>query len=408
MWTQDEMCSLLRNIPVFNGFETDELHQVIPLLEYHRFQAGSRIIQQGERGESMYILYSGSVRVSRSEENHGTVVIDTLYGGSYFGELSLIDNLPRSADVTALEDTEIFHLSKTDLDNLLRINIRSSNKFYRNFLLETFSRFRSTLDNFTFSQHMMQKQEQILDRINRDLSIASILQGYFINAGITNEDTRPSGYSHSFIYEPCETIGGDFLNITQLDNGRVGILIADVEGHGISAALATGVLKSALSIILPQLGHRPSELMRFLNKHLMEVINRLYVTSYYACLDTRQKKITFAKAGHHHPLFWRADVGDFDKVECAGPALGLISEPFFTETEMEYRQGDRVLFFTDGIMEQTNPSGEMYGRKKFLDLASSLFKEGTAEPLRKMVSDARTFAGSENFGDDVTLLLLEF
>lgn len=408
MWNQDEMCSILRNIPVFSGFGTEELRQVMPLLEFREYAAGANIIHQGEKGDSMYVLYSGSVRVSRSVKDRETVNIATLYTGSYFGELSLIDELPRSADVIAIEDTGIFRLAKNDFDSLLRMDVNSANKFYRNCLLETFSRFRSTLDNFTFSQHVMQEQGEILERINRDLSIASVLQNYFINAGITDEDARPSGYRHSFIYEPCLAIGGDFLNITPLEKGRVGILIADVEGHGISAALATGVLKSALSIILPSLGDRPSELMSFLNRHLMSVINRLYVTSYYACLDTVKHTITFAKAGHHAPFFWSSRKGDFLKIESTGPALGLIPEPFFTEVTMNYGEGDRILFYTDGIIEQINPSGEMYGRKRFQELAAQLFQNGTDDPLHRLLSDTRSFASGETLDDDVTLSLLEF
>ncbi|MCU0846721.1 MAG: SpoIIE family protein phosphatase [Spirochaetes bacterium] len=406
---ENDIISILKNIPILQGLMDDDYRKIIPLLEKRSSSPGELIIKEGAVGDSMYIIINGTVSVTRSGKDGDLVSIQNLYSGTFFGEMSLIDNLPRSANVTAAEPTEFFRLNKKDFDELLEKNTIIANSIYKNFLKETISRFRNSLANFTFSQHILKEKNTILDEINKDLTLAKKLQNYFINTDFLDSEKNMLGsIRHSYIYEPCIEIGGDFLNIIQLDDSSYGIIIADIMGHGITAALATGVIKSAFSIAVRDLGRKPKEIMKFLNSHFLSVMPQLYATCYYSYIDWKNRKITMAKAGHPHPHFYKKKINDFMKIDSVGTGLGLIQNAQFGEAEFELDEGDKILFFTDGIIEQKNRQNEMYAENRIKNKFHELILSDEQKILGSMHSDLKSFSDGLPFEDDITMLLLEF
>jgi serine phosphatase RsbU (regulator of sigma subunit) len=406
---ESDIIDILINIPIFQELKRKDLEKIVPLLKPITYPSNTRIIKEGARGTSMYVIKKGTVKITRTGSDGEEIFIGNQYSGSYFGEFSLIDNLPRSAHVTSIEETEIFQLNKQDFDKVLYENDMIAKTFYKNCLTETFSRFRDTVSNFTFSQHNLKEKSAELDEINKDLSLAKKLQGYFINTDfLEKEQISENNIKHSYIYYPCIAIGGDFLNVVTPDKDQISIIIADVQGHGIAAALATGALKSAFSIKIQELYEKPIELMKFLNKHFIEIISQLFATCYYASINTEKRKIAMAKAGHHHPLFWKKRLNNFIEIQCMGTGLGIIAEPKFGQVELDYEAGDKILFFTDGIIEQMNDKKEMYSKARLESKVGELIKRGEKEILKKLFLDLKEFAQGTQFDDDVTLLLFEF
>jgi serine phosphatase RsbU (regulator of sigma subunit) len=357
----------------------------------------------------MAIIIKGTVKVTKREDTENDVFVCLLKAGSYFGEFSLIDNLPRSASITAVEDTEIFILHKEAFDVILSQELKIANSFYLNCLQETFSRFRDAISNFTFSQHVLHEKTSILNEINEDLSLAKRVQRYFLNTKFLNHESHgKDDIKHTYIYHPCIEIGGDFINITKINESSMGIIIADVMGHGITAALATGVLKSAYSIYSEQFGNDPARLMGMLNSHFLNVISELYATCYYSHIDKNRHTVTFAKAGHHHPFFWKKKTGEFVDIECSGSGLGLVHDAKFGKAEFSYDEGDKILLFTDGIIEQVNEKNEMYSESRLRNIFKDLIETEEPNILDAIFTDLKTYAGDIDFEDDITMLLLEF
>lgn len=404
-----ELKKILKGIKIFEGMDDHLLDEITPLLKPIKCKPGTTIIREGEPGEAMYIIKSGTVKVTRGEEGD-EIFISLLAGGTYFGEFSLIDNLTRSASVTAIDESEIFQLDKKDFDVLLSKNKELALLFYKNCLKETFARFRNALANITFSQHTLREKTAELELINRDLSVAQQIQSVFINSDIIegNSQIHPR-IRHEFIYHPCIEVGGDFMNIVKLEDDLIAVIIADVEGHGVTAALATGILKSAFSIFVEECGNKPALLMKKLNQHFCKVLSRkLFATSYYAMIDISQRKIVTAKAGHHHPLFWKSLNNSFMHIEGSGPGLGLLEEATYEESEYQFDVGDRLIFFTDGIVEQMDKNHQMYGHKRLKHVAESLIKQNEGEMARKIYNDVLQHAEGVAIDDDITLLVLEF
>jgi len=178
-------------------------------------------------------------------------------------------------------------------------------------------------------------------------------------------------------------------------------------GHGITAALGTGVLRSALSIYISEHGNDPVNLLKLLNNHFLDVIPNLYATCYYAIIDLKQKKIILSKAGHPHPLIWKHAINDFLEFDCIGTGMGFIREAKFGSLEFSYEPGDKVLFFTDGVIEQHDGSWELYSIERLQNLFKNMILKGEGGMVEKINQDVRAFGQNEHLEDDVTMLLLE-
>jgi len=404
-----DIINILGNIPIFQGLDAADYAEILPLLRHETCPPGAFIIREGTHGDSMCVIIRGSVKVTKTGEDGEEILLEPLYAGSFFGEFSLVDNMPRSANVITMEETELFRLAKKDFDPLLAKNSAISGAFYKNCLEETFSRFRNIISNFAFTQNSLREKSSRLEELSRDLSLARKIQSYFINRDLLDlQDPFLPGVRHSYLYRPCIEIGGDFLNVAVLRHGLAAIIIADIMGHGITSALGTGVLKSAYSLSMEALGEKPTRLMRFLNGHFLGAIPQLYATCYYALVDMNKKRIKLAKAGHPHPLFWKRRKKDFIDINCPGTGLGLIKKPRFGYVEYGIDRGDRILFFTDGIIEQQNPRGEMYSEARLKNRFRELIEKNDENIVDRIYDDLKAFSSKNPIDDDITLLLLEF
>ena len=400
---------VLKKVPLFYDFDTEDMDKLVPLFKEEIFPTDAFIITEGAVGDSMYILISGSVRILKKVNDSEEMVINNLYGETYFGELALIDNLPRSASVVTNETTKILRLKKIVLDNLLDNNLRIAKTFYKNCLTDTFSRYRTITTEFSSSKHDLQEKSSTLDEINKDLSSAKKLQDFFINKKTLDHNAlQIKGLRQSFIYNPCQEIGGDFLNLVEVGQGKYGAVIADVMGHGITAALATGAFKSAFSLMVKDTAENPSLLLASLNNHFFKDISSLFASCLFAFLDLTNREITIARAGHYYPLFYRIRKKGLEDLEMKGPALGMIKHAEYEQRIYKIEPGDKLLFFTDGIIEQRNDQGEMYSESR-LKLTFLRFAQKKEDHILKhLESELKGFTSTYNKDDDITMLLLEF
>lgn len=403
------LIDILKTVSLFAGFEYAEYEKIVSCVKPCSLTTGDIIVKEGDPGDSMYIVADGKFEVWKRDNTGARVTVGFLVSGSYIGEIALIDYLPRSASVEAICESSLYELHRTDFLGLLQDNPTLGNKFYANCLKETFSRFRNIITDFTFSQSHLRSKTAVLDEINSDLESAKGLQRYFINSDYL--DATPvlqGGIRQSYLYQPCFDIGGDFINIKPLSDSTFGVIIADVAGHGITASLATGVIKSAFSIYSDICPERPSELITKMNRHMYTVMNKYFATCFYAYIDLSAKKITMAKAGHPYPLLWKKSTGEFSFFKSRGLALGIMPEYDFGECEVSFEAGDKILFYTDGIVEQSNCAHEMYGDDRMVERFRSLITGGSSTILAGLFDDMKRFSEQKTFEDDITMLLLEF
>jgi serine phosphatase RsbU (regulator of sigma subunit) len=404
-----DIVKILHQVPLFSSLDTQLLGALTPLFEEETYAAKEKILREGEFGDSMFIIVNGLVNVTKYNQEGDEIFITQLKKGSYFGEVALIDNQPRSANVNAEETTEVLRLKKSVFEKMLVEDKTFAINFYRNCLNETLTRMRETATNLTSSKSVLYQKSTKLDQLHADLSDAKMIQDYFISRDqLSSECIQKYGIKQSHIYKPYLEVGGDFLNLKTISDDKVGFIISDVMGHGISAALATGVLRSGFTIFSKEFGDQPIKLMEHLNAHIYEIFTSLYATGYYALLDMKTSTVELCKGGHMHPLIWNSAENKLLAIQLPGPGLGIIMKAKFEVHVLKVNKGDKMLFFTDGIIEQRNNDGEMFSHERLEQLYIKFCQEKKPNIVQAIYDDFNNFCGKSELQDDITLFLLEF
>src|SRR5271169_4723813 len=166
-------------------------------------------------------------------------------------------------------------------------------------------------------------------------------------------------------YIPMTSVAGDFYDFIVVDEQHVGILIADVSGHGLPAALIASMLQVVLTA---QSVHasEPAKVLSGLNQALCGKLQHNYVTAAYVFVDLENNSMRYAGAGHPPLLLWRKSSGSASEVEENGLVLGQFPGETYTVVELPVDAGDRCVLYTDGILETENPSQEEFGTGRFM------------------------------------------
>jgi phosphoserine phosphatase RsbU/P len=208
-------------------------------------------------------------------------------------------------------------------------------------------------------------------------------------------------------YIPMTSVAGDFYDFIVVDEKHIGILVADVSGHGMPAALIASMLKIALS---SQVGHAadPAKVLLGLNQALCGKFEHHFVTAAYVFIDMQNLTLTYAGAGHPPLLLWGGREG-VRSVEENGLFLGKFSFASYTSVELPIKAGDRILLYTDGIPETTNPAGVEFGTdgfRQFLEAEKSTSADHFADQLLEELSRWSLRGPTAELDDDMTIVAI--
>lgn len=251
---------------------------------------------------------------------------------------------------------------------------------------------------------MKQLQQRIIKqnkRLQNDLGIAKKLQCSLLPKGIPMDKI-----DFSFIYKPCEALGGDFLDIYKIDEDHVGIYIADVSGHGVSASMLTVFLRSSINRKVLSPAQALKDLYKEFNHNGFD--RDLYITVFYAILDLSTNQITYSNAGHNvSPVLFGSD--RFELLRVAGvPISDWVEEPNYLDKVIDIKKGDRLFLYTDGIVEKRNSNNEQFGEERLLEALLNDTSH-TAATLNHIIGKVYDFAGTTDCTgvcDDITIALV--
>lgn len=251
-------------------------------------------------------------------------------------------------------------------------------------------------------------------QMEAELAVARDLQRELMQAGLRSANEvldRPHGGFPplTLYYEPSERLAGDFVHAFTLSPKRLGILICDVMGHGVRAALVTALIRGLLGDPRMQ-DLAPGEVLARLNARLCTLLDQpvmpRFVTALYATVDLQDGTLAMANAGHPWPLLQGDDGVKTVQAGACDPALGLVANATYASSLHHIARGERLLLLTDGWLEEPNPSAEEFGRPR---LAASL-AEAPADPaqaLRHLAAKLRLHSGSDHCQDDLCAVLLQ-
>jgi sigma-B regulation protein RsbU (phosphoserine phosphatase) len=213
---------------------------------------------------------------------------------------------------------------------------------------------------------LAQQLDEAYSKLDEEMRQAGRVQRELLPAELPAID----GLDLAASYVTCSRAGGDYYHVLPLPDGRWGLFLADVSGHGVAAAVGTAMLHALLHS-RPEPGAPPGRVLAHLHRHLVRVApDGMFATAFYAIYDPASRRVTYSLAGHPLPLLRRKGHNVSELEPTGGLPLGVAGPGTWGEQEVVLAPGDGLLTYTDGIVEGMNAAGEMFGKERLADVVS--------------------------------------
>lgn len=245
------------------------------------------------------------------------------------------------------------------------------------------------------------KREQ--HSILMDMELAKAIQ-----ESLFPPQSRIKGLKYVVFRKPYTKLGGDFYDFVRLREGNTGLFLTDVAGHGIPASMIAAMLKVLVASMPYSFKTDPSKFLTFLDERMSKDFPSQHASALYVYIDFQLKSFRVASAGHPYPMFAKKGK-DFVEIETEGSILGYnIRKPIASNRDFQYKKGDRLVLFTDGITEFTNSDGKMIDTDGLLRILNEHRQEKNLEEfLEKVIAKIKNFYLGKDFSDDAMLLICE-
>jgi serine phosphatase RsbU (regulator of sigma subunit) len=268
----------------------------------------------------------------------------------------------------------------------------------------------STFNRMTQALRAAHVQELEAKALEHDLEIASEIQSNLVPKRML----KIPGYDVSAYYRPSKEVGGDYYDFITIDEDNEGIIVADVSGKGVPGSLVMSMTRAFIRMEAERSRNvSPADTLVRANRMLAQDIKKgMFVTALYCILNKKTNEIRVASAGHNPLVVWRASAGRLERVNPNGIALGFDKGPVFERTIKEERivldRGDRIVAYTDGVVEAMNARNQEFGEERFHALIRELAARDSNQMLNLIVRALDEHRGNASQSDDITLVTLRY
>ncbi|HEX6881161.1 MAG TPA: PP2C family protein-serine/threonine phosphatase [Terriglobales bacterium] len=208
---------------------------------------------------------------------------------------------------------------------------------------------------FVAAEKVFANERRLLS-IENELEIARGIQKSILPASVPELER----VTIAAAYVPMASVAGDFYDFVHVDKHRTGVLVADVSGHGVPAALIASMIKVAMQSVI-SCADNPAEVMRGLNRVLSPQLRGQFVTAAYLWMDTEKGTARYSAAGHPPLLYWKKKSRELQRIESNGLLFGVLPDGEYPVADLVPLAGDRIVLYTDGITEAEDPKGIAFG-----------------------------------------------
>jgi sigma-B regulation protein RsbU (phosphoserine phosphatase) len=335
--------------------------------------------------------------------------------GGLLGEL-LYDGEPRIIDDLRLADDDPSAeylagqrslMAIPHLENGMTLNMTVSTRSTPGaFDKNQFPDFVWTSILFGRSTHSLVLSDQLREAyevVDRELQLVGDIQRSLLPAALPDVPTLKLA-AH---YQTSRRAGGDYYDFFPLPDGRWGILIADVSGHGTPAAVMMAVTHS-IAHMYPGTSAPPSDMLNFVSRHLTRLYMQSvgsFVTAFYCIYDPHTRELAYSSAGHNPPRLKRCAAGAIEALDAARMyPLGVLPEVTYENAAVQLHPGDQIVFYTDGIIEATDAADRMFGLER-LDAVLHKCRNDADEIVGAILEAVDTFTAGQPVTDDRTVVV---
>lgn len=274
-------------------------------------------------------------------------------------------------------------------------------------LIEAQRRYRKLAEQLDQRNRALEKEISLAKEVQRALQPLRLKDRVWQSP--TDGSTRRAAFRH--VYMPSTGVAGDCFEVFPVSDSGVGMLICDVMGHGVSAALIAAMLRGLMEQV-SNLADTPGLLLSSLNRQLYRIFSQanitMFATACYVYLDLDKQRLTLSGAGHPAPIVMTADGKALLPPIPRSPALGLIESALFRESEIPLEAGMKLMLYTDGLTEAHNPTGDELGAVRIMNYLQERRPINIGEMINIALACMHNFTGSSEQEDDICILGVEF
>ena len=403
--------NLLGRIPLFADLPPEELDRLMSALDVVNLKSGDILFREGDPGEHMYVMVKGELEINMASDTDDELILNILKEGEYLGEMSLI--MPggrRTAGARARGDVVLLSMSRKQFQDLLHRHPELANAMVKVLSQRLDNTNVSTFRDLTEKNRQLQEafdelkaaQAQLIEkeRMERELKVAADIQMSIL------PDILPLNSSYDFGGRilPARQVGGDFYDVFELDDSKIGVLIGDVADKGVPSAIFMA-RAHALIIAEADRAMNPGEVLLMANTHITRFEkSRQFVTALYGVLDTTTGEFSYARAGHEPPLL--LDVkGEVSRLpHQPGMALGLWEDIMLDVNTVHLPKGTLLVLYTDGMTDCRNPKGEAFGLDRLKQTLTGLEHISAQASCDQLLETLMNYQDGSKQDDDVTLV----
>ncbi|HZM22449.1 MAG TPA: SpoIIE family protein phosphatase [Anaerolineales bacterium] len=403
--------NLLGRIPLFADLPPEELDRLMSALDVVNLKSGDILFREGDLGEYLYVMVKGELEINMASDTDDELILNILKEGEYLGEMSLI--MPggrRTAGARARGDVVLLSMSRKQFQDLLHRHPELANAMVRVLSQRLDNTNISTFRDLTEKNRQLQEafdelkaaQAQLIEkeRMERELKVAADIQMSIL------PDILPLNTSYDFGGRilPARQVGGDFYDVFELDDGKIGVLIGDVADKGVPSAI---FMARAHALIIAEADRAitPGEVLLMANTHITRFEkSRQFVTALYGVLDTTTGEFSYARAGHEPPLLLDA-TGEVNRLpHQPGMALGLWEDIMLDLNTIHLPKGTLLVLYTDGMTDCRNPKGEAFGLDRLKQTLTGLEHISAQASCDQLLETLMNYQDGSKQDDDVTLV----
>ncbi len=355
-----------------------------PVVTASRFRDGAE--------EEGIVLSSTMVR-KVLDDGEALLTTDAQDDSRFGGANSIVQQAIRSAMAAPLFDNE-------NVIGILYADTKDPASWYREDELRTFTSLANIIA-VKITHARLAALEEERKRLERELSTARDI----ISNILPSEIGKVPGYEIAVYNESCTEVGGDLYDVRPLRDGRCVILLGDVAGKGLGAALLVSCIVPVVQVLMSRPGDL-AETAGLINRQVWQSTDAVkYATLFIGVLDPSTGRLDYVNAGHNPPYLVEQD-GSLSELASTGMPVGMVESVPYDADSVTLDPGALVAIFSDGITEAENGSDEFYGEERLMEKLVREHAEEANVVLERVCADVATFAGDRSQSDDITLLVL--
>lgn len=361
----------LAQVPLFAVLSTEEIQRLARTLRSVTVPSDTVLFREGEPGDRFYIVLDGAIEIIKALGTADERELAVRGAGEFVGEMSLVStDGRRTASVRTRTETHVLEMTKPEFDELLRRQPALAYHMVRVLSTRlqqgegaTIRDLRAKNRELTQAYRDLQAaQAQLVakERLEHELQLARTIQ----ESMLPQRAPQVLGFDVGMRIVPAQAVGGDFFDFVPLDHDRLGLVIGDVSGKGITAALFMALARSLMRAEA-QRSETPRIALERVNRLLRDMnAADMFVTVLYGVLDCRTRSFAYARAGHERPLVIDATGAVTQPPLAPGQPLGLFDDLALDEQVVRLAPDDSLLLYTDGVTEAWDAQGEMFGLER--------------------------------------------